>query len=63
MAPIARDKLANMRLRVTFDRQVDGRWIALVEAVPGVMVYGRTRAEARRAVMVLPESVLEAASA
>lgn len=38
-----------MRRRLTytveFDREEDGRWIADVPALPGRMVYGRTRAQ------------------
>ncbi len=33
-------------LTVNFDREEDGRWIALVESVPGCQVYGETREEA-----------------
>lgn len=29
--------------RVEFDREVDGRWIADVPEVPGVLVYGPTQ--------------------
>ena len=34
-------------LRIDFEREEDGRWIAEIEALPGVMAYGATRAEAR----------------
>jgi predicted RNase H-like HicB family nuclease len=40
-------------LRVEFDRETDGRWIADVPALPGVMVYGRTRKQALTAVEAL----------
>ena len=33
-------------LRIEFEREEDGRWIAEIEALPGVMAYGATRAEA-----------------
>jgi predicted RNase H-like HicB family nuclease len=33
-------------LTVGFDREEDGRWIALVESIPGCHVYGTTREEA-----------------
>jgi predicted RNase H-like HicB family nuclease len=37
-------------LQTKFDREVDGRrWIADIEALPGVMAYGSTQAEARTA--------------
>lgn len=32
--------------RIELDREDDGRWIAEIAALPGVMVYGATRAEA-----------------
>lgn len=32
-----------MTLTVTFDREVDGRWIASVRELPGVHVYGASR--------------------
>jgi predicted RNase H-like HicB family nuclease len=35
-----------MTLTVEIDREEDGRWIAEVVELPGVMVYGSTRAEA-----------------
>jgi predicted RNase H-like HicB family nuclease len=35
-----------MRLMVDLDRETDGRWIAEVVDLPGVLVYGATREEA-----------------
>jgi predicted RNase H-like HicB family nuclease len=35
-----------LRLIIEVEREVDGRWIADVVALPGVMVYGATREEA-----------------
>lgn len=32
-----------MRLTVEFDREEDGRWIAEVLELPGVLAYGETR--------------------
>jgi predicted RNase H-like HicB family nuclease len=40
-------------LRVEFDRETDGRWIADIPALPGVTVYGRTRKQALAAVETL----------
>jgi predicted RNase H-like HicB family nuclease len=34
-------------MRVEIEREDDGRWIAEVPALPGVMVYGATEQEAR----------------
>ena len=38
---------------VEFDREADGRWIAEVPELPGVMAYGSTRQTALRMVCVL----------
>ena len=35
-------------LAVEFDREDDGRWIAEIPKLPGVMVYGATKNEALR---------------
>ncbi len=35
-----------MTLTVNFDREDDGRWIAVIESIPGCQVYGKTRQEA-----------------
>jgi predicted RNase H-like HicB family nuclease len=45
-------------LRVEFDRETDGRWIADIPALPGVTVYGRTRKLALAAVEVLALRVI-----
>ena len=37
-------------LRIEFDREEDGRWIAEVPKLPGVMAYGSTKQEAVRRV-------------
>lgn len=34
-------------LKIEVKREDDGRWIAEVPALPGVLVYGETEAEAR----------------
>jgi predicted RNase H-like HicB family nuclease len=47
-----------MRLTVEFDREVDGRWIADVPALPGVLVYGRSRKEALGKAQALAFDVL-----
>jgi len=44
--------------RIMFDRETDGRWLAEVPELPGVMVYGKTKAEAEVAVTVLALRVL-----
>lgn len=35
-----------MPLTIEVEREDDGRWIAEVPALPGVLAYGQTRAEA-----------------
>ena len=35
-------------LTVAFDREEDGRWIAEVPRLPGVLAYGKTKQEALR---------------
>lgn len=42
-----------MTYKIEFDREEDGRWIADIPALPGVMVYGATREEAKAKVKVL----------
>jgi predicted RNase H-like HicB family nuclease len=44
--------------RVELDRETDGRWIADIPALPGVMVYGRTRKQAQAAVEALALRVI-----
>jgi predicted RNase H-like HicB family nuclease len=43
-------KATAFNLKVEFDRETDGRWIADIPALPGVMVYGKTRKQALLAV-------------
>ncbi len=40
-------------LQIEFDQESDGRWIAEIPALPGVMAYGATREEARAKVEAL----------
>jgi predicted RNase H-like HicB family nuclease len=40
-------------LPIDFEREEDGRWIAEIAALPGVMAYGATREEARGRVEAL----------
>ncbi len=47
-----------MTLKIEIDREDDGRWIAEVPNLPGVMAYGRTRAEAISRVKALALRVL-----
>ena len=36
-----------MEFEIVFDREEDGRWIAEIETLPGVLAYGATRTEAQ----------------
>ena len=38
---------------VEFEREVDGRWIAEIPKLPGVMAYGITKTEAQRKVYAI----------
>lgn len=40
-------------LRIEFEQEDDGRWIAEIPALPGVMAYGATRNEAKANVEAL----------
>jgi predicted RNase H-like HicB family nuclease len=46
------------KLVIELDREDDGRWIAEVPSLPGVMVYGQTRDEAVAHVEALALRVL-----
>ena len=47
-----------MRLSVELEREDDGRWIAEVPELPGVMAYGSTREQAIAAVKRLAVEVV-----
>ena len=42
-----------MEFEIVFDREEDGRWIAEIESLPGVLAYGATQTEARSRVEAL----------
>jgi predicted RNase H-like HicB family nuclease len=42
-----------MEFEISFDREEDGRWIAEIESLPGVLAYGATRIEAQSKVEAL----------
>lgn len=50
--------MSSLKLEVEFDREEDGRWIAEVVDLPGVMVYGATMTEAFGAAKALALRVL-----
>jgi len=45
-------------LRIETEREDDGRWIAEIPALPGVLTYGATEAEARAKTKVLAFRVI-----
>ena len=47
-----------MEFNIEFDREDDGRWIAEIKALPGVLAYGKTRKEAVAAVEALALRVI-----
>lgn len=47
-----------MRLTVEIEKEVDGRWIAEVTDLPGVMVYGSSKDDALTKVKTLALRVL-----
>ena len=39
-----------MFMKIEFEKETDGRWIAEIPRLPGVMAYGKTKQEAQRKV-------------
>ena len=44
--PVPPPVIAHVELTIEFDREEDGRWIAEVPKLPGVLVYGNSQGEA-----------------
>jgi predicted RNase H-like HicB family nuclease len=42
-----------MDFEIVFDREEDGRWIAEIETLPGVLAYGATKVEVQSKVKAL----------
>lgn len=42
-----------MEFKIEFDREDDGRWIAEIHSLPGVLAYGTTKEEAQSKVEAL----------
>ena len=40
-------------MKIEFEKETDGRWIAEIPKLPGVMAYGKTRQEAQRKVCAI----------
>jgi predicted RNase H-like HicB family nuclease len=47
-----------MEFQIVFDREEDGRWIAEIETLPGVLAYGATKLEAQSKVEALALRVI-----
>jgi predicted RNase H-like HicB family nuclease len=47
-----------MEFEIVFDREDDGRWIAEIESLPGVLAYGESRLEAQSKVLALALRVI-----
>lgn len=47
-----------MRFRVELERETDGRWLAEIADLPGVLAYGQTAEEAKRRAAALALRVL-----
>ncbi len=47
-----------MKLQIETDRETDGRWIAEIQSLPGVMTYGSTEDDAIQKVMSLTLRVI-----
>ena len=47
-----------MNLRIEIEQETDGRWLAEVDALPGVLCYGTTRTDAVAKVQALALRVL-----
>jgi predicted RNase H-like HicB family nuclease len=47
-----------MSIAIELEREDDGRWLAEVPALPGVVAYGASREEALRAVQTLALRVI-----
>ncbi|MBW2188434.1 MAG: type II toxin-antitoxin system HicB family antitoxin [Deltaproteobacteria bacterium] len=47
-----------MSIAIELEREDDGRWLAEVPALPGVMAYGASKDEALRAVQTLALRVI-----
>ena len=48
-----------MSLAIELEQETDGRWIAEVPELPGVLVYGATRQEAIERVQEMAKLVME----
>lgn len=57
-APLTRSLKSSLEFHIEIEREEDGRWIADVPELPGVMLYGRSREDAIARVKALALRVL-----
>jgi predicted RNase H-like HicB family nuclease len=58
MATLPHPPDSDEQFKVEFDREEDGRWIAEISELPGVLAYGKTKGEAEVSVVALALRVL-----
>ena len=49
----------SVNFSIDFEFETDGRWIAEIDQLPGVLAYGTTREEAQARVEALAQRVLQ----
>lgn len=50
--------MSQVQFQIELDREVDGRWIAEIGSLPGVLAYGKSKQEAVAKVKALALRVL-----
>ena len=58
MATVPRPPESSDNFSIVFDQETDGRWIAEVPELPGVLAYGTTKKDAEIAVTALALRVI-----
>lgn len=58
MATVPQSPETGESFRIVYDREIDGRWLAEVPTLPGVMAYGKNKSEAEVAVTALALRVI-----
>jgi predicted RNase H-like HicB family nuclease len=58
VATVPRTPEGGESFKIEFDREEDGRWIASIPELPGVMVYGDSKQDAEVKVTVLALRVI-----
>lgn len=58
MATVPRPPDSDESFHIEFDQEDDGRWLAEIPELPGVMAYGKTKKDAEVAVTALALRVI-----